>query len=216
MKSTNIAQVLRGVLALIVLCAFARADAGGQAPQFAAQTPSNVGEPAAVRTHFESDPSSCRVAPNNRLIAQVGAYAGLVGKGSNIGGTQNNPSAADSLQQLLSRAGRSIHSNTQDAGTKSPVLAPSGNGAKVIEVPRTEASPLSKRSPKTLFVFANGERLEADHYTIDAGFLHLADGGHERTVRLGTLDIKTTLVVNRERGIELKIPQSRSEITIAF
>ena len=38
MKSTNIARFLCGVLSLTVLCAIAKAEIAGQAPQFTAQT----------------------------------------------------------------------------------------------------------------------------------------------------------------------------------
>ena len=82
--------------------------------------------------------------------------------------------------------------------------------------PRTEATLPPRPNPKTIFVFADGERLEAANYTLDVGFLHLEESGKQRAIALNTLDIKATLAVNRERGIELKIPQSRSEITIAF
>jgi hypothetical protein len=74
----------------------------------------------------------------------------------------------------------------------------------------------TKPVPKSVFVLANGERLEADHYTLDAGFLHVAVGGAQRTIALSALDMKATTAANRERGIDFKIPQSRSEVFLAF
>ena len=203
MNRINIARILHGVLAFTVLCAFAKADTPGPAPQFTAQT-LNVGKSDAV------------VMPDERLIAQLGAYGALIGKSSNVAGTQTNPGAADSLQHLLGRTGQAIHSNTREGANQSPALSPNSRGAKVIDAPRTEATLPPKPNPKTIFIFVNGERLETANYTLDAGFLHLEQSGQQRAIALNTLDIKATLAVNRERGIELKIPQSRSEITIAF
>ncbi len=152
--------------------------------------------------------------------AQLGAYGlpstVLLGKGGNAAGTQGSSGAADSLRHLLDRTSQSVHSNTRELSRQDQLLSPNSRGAKVIDPPRTESTVPPRASPKTIFVFANGERLEAGHYVIDAGFLHLADGGQQRTIPLSTLDIKTTVALNRERGIDLKIPQSRSEVTIAF
>jgi hypothetical protein len=88
----------------------------------------------------------------------------------------------------------------------------------VIELSREHSSvPLqTKPIPKTVFVLANGERLEADHYTLDAGSLQVVVGGEQRTIALSALDMKATTAANRERGINFKVPQSRSEVFLAF
>ena len=65
----------------------------------------------------------------------------------------------------------------------------------------------SKPAPKTILVFVNGERLEADHYTIDAALLRVMVGGQQRTIALSTLDVKATVAVNRQRGIDFKLPE---------
>ena len=76
----------------------------------------------------------------------------------------------------------------------------------MIEEPPSQSTLPPTPSPKTILVFANGERLEVDHYTIHAGMLRLAVGGQQRTVALSTLDIKTTIAVNHDRGIDLRFP----------
>jgi len=94
--------------------------------------------------------------------------------------------------------------------------SPTNGGTQVIEEPPAQSTLPPKPLPKTVFVFANGGRLAVDHYTIHAGLLHLAVVGQQRTIALSTLDIKTTIAVNHERGIDPKIPQNRSEVFVAF
>jgi hypothetical protein len=40
--------------------------------------------------------------------------------------------------------------------------------------------------------------------------------GQQRTIALSELDMKATVAVNRERGVDLKIPKRRSEVVVAF
>jgi hypothetical protein len=89
----------------------------------------------------------------------------------------------------------------------------------VIEVPQARTSRRSlppKPSPKTIFVLANGERLESDRYTMEGGILHVAVNGEQRAIALSALDVEATTELNRKRGIDLKIPQSRNEVYVAF
>lgn len=181
----------------------------------------DVGESeAVVRKYLAENPRSCRVILNNGLAARFGAhgfpYYVLIDRNGNIAGTQNGSGGEMALRHLLSRAGLGVHSDTRNAGNHESASSPSSGRVKVIEAPRTESARPPKPNPKTIFVFANGERLEAEQYTIDAGFLHVVTGGQQRTIALGTLDLKMTIAVNHERGIDIKIPQSRSEVTIAF
>jgi thiol-disulfide isomerase/thioredoxin len=265
-KCTNLARILRGILTLTLLCAVAKADAGGRAPQFTAQTIDgevltnaslagkvvllqfwatwcpycrrdqsavdsierayagrglvvlavDVGESEeVVRAYLGRNPRSCRVALNDGLASRFGArgfpYYVVINREGDIAGTQSGSGGEGSLLHLLSRAGLSKHSDTRETAS-----SPGSGGAKVIEGLRAEASLSPKPNPTTILVFTNGERLEVDHYTIDSVVLHVAVGGQQRSVPLSALDIKTTIAVNHQRGIDLKLPQSRSELTIAF
>ncbi len=73
-----------------------------------------------------------------------------------------------------------------------------------------------KPIPKTIFVFTDGEKLEADHYVLHATFLHVTADGQDRSIPLSALDQKKTVSVNQERGIAIKFPASRSEVFLAF
>jgi hypothetical protein len=65
-------------------------------------------------------------------------------------------------------------------------------------------------------VLAKGERVESHEYTMAAGVLHVMVAGQTREIALSELDQKTTVELNRQRGIDLKFPQSRSEVFIGF
>jgi thiol-disulfide isomerase/thioredoxin len=270
-KRTNISRILHALLSLIVSCVLAKAEIGGRAPQFTAQTLEgetftsaslsgrvillqfwatwcpycrrdqaavdsierafsskglivlavDVGESeTAVKKYLSENPRSCRIVLNDGLASRFGAhgfpYYVLIDREGNIAGTQSGSGGEASLLHLLSRAGLSMASGTRDVGNQNSSASPTNGGTQVIEEPPAQSTLPPKPLPKTVFVFANGERLAVDHYTIHAGLLHLAVGGKQRTITLSTLDIKTTIAVNHERGIDLKIPQNRSEVFVAF
>lgn len=106
-----------------------------------------------------------------------------------------------------------------DPGTDSAAVP---SGPKIIEVPQaTPAARARHAAPpkparKTIFVLATGERLESDDYTMGAGTLHVTVGGEQRAIALSALDVKATLALNRQRGIDLKIPQNRNEVYVSF
>ncbi len=273
MKRTSIRLTLHGLLTLTVLCAFARADTRGPAPEFTAQTLDgetitnaslrgrvtllqfwatwcpycrrdqsvvdniermfadkgltvlavDVGESeTTVRTYLQGNPRSCPVVVNEgaKLASRFGArgfpYYVLIDGEGNIAGTQAGAGGEASLRRLLSRAGLSLRSGTLDAGNQSSGATARIGKSTLIEAPGAQNAQPPKPDPKTIFVFANGDRLEADHYTLYPTYLNVLVEGKERTIALSALDIKTTIAVNHERGIDLKIPKSRNEVFIAF
>jgi hypothetical protein len=102
---------------------------------------------------------------------------------------------------------------SRDCRPPAPVPKP----PKLIEVPQTkEADAPSKPELPTLFVFANGERLEARRYMLTTDCLHVAVGRQERIISIGRLDLDATIAANRERGIELQIPTDSNHIFLGF
>jgi len=183
----------------------------------------DVNEPeTTVRKYLESNPRSCRIVLNDgaSLAARFGAhgfpYYVLIDGNGNIAGTQRGAGGEASLRHLLSSVGLSQHSDKLDAGHQDSVVSPGIGKSKVITVPGAQSSLPPKPVPKTIFVFADGSRLEADRYTIDAISLHVMVDGQWRTIALSTLDLKATLAVNHDRGVDLNIPKNRSEIFLAF
>jgi hypothetical protein len=88
--------------------------------------------------------------------------------------------------------------------------------AQVIEIPGAASSAAAKVLPPTVFVLANGERLEARRFVLTASLLSVSIDRQLRTVPLDMLDINATVASNHERGIDLQIPADRNEISVSF
>ena len=88
--------------------------------------------------------------------------------------------------------------------------------AQVIEIPGAANSAPAKMLEPTIFILANGERLETRRYVLTASHLSVNIERRQRTVPLDMLDINATIAANRERGIDLQIPTDRTEISLSF
>jgi hypothetical protein len=86
---------------------------------------------------------------------------------------------------------------------------------KIIEVPAAEKNGAPRTPSPALFVFANGNRLEAQRYMLTKDFLYLTTGPQTR-FPLGALDLQATIAANRERGIDLQIPFDSNQISLGF
>lgn len=87
--------------------------------------------------------------------------------------------------------------------------------AQVIEIPG-DKNAIVRVLPPTIFILATGERFEARRYVLTASNLSLSIGRQERVVPLNVLDIDATIAANHVRGIDLRIPESRNEISLSF
>lgn len=73
------------------------------------------------------------------------------------------------------------------------------------------------RTPPAIFVFTDGRRLESQNYTITDTMLTIKEPRRPAMqVPLNQLDLDATLAENRQRGLNLQLPESRSEILIGF
>jgi hypothetical protein len=88
--------------------------------------------------------------------------------------------------------------------------------SQVIEIPRVAGSAVAKEPPPTIFVLASGERLETRRFVLTANLLTVNIDRQRRTVPVDKLDINATLSSNRDRGIDLRIPDDRNEISVSF
>jgi thiol-disulfide isomerase/thioredoxin len=177
-----------------------------------------VGESeSTVRSYLRENPRAVRVAldPDKRTSKGYGSHGipfyVLLDRSGNILDTQNGSGGEASLLDLLRHAGLT------PGGQRRPAQEQSVPGkALVINAPGVgDATPVSP-NPKTIFILANGERLESEHYTIEAGVLHVTIDGQQRTMPLSALNMNATKSANHERGIDLKLPASRSELLLAF
>jgi hypothetical protein len=86
----------------------------------------------------------------------------------------------------------------------------------VIEIPGAANSTAARTSPPTIFILANGERLEARRFVLTASNLSVSIDRQQRTVPFDMLDINATISANHERGIDLRIPADPNEISLSF
>lgn len=118
--------------------------------------------------------------------------------------------------------GKQATDKEQAAGGKpgeqatAPEEPPKPSGMKVIDIPPDKSSHPGQPLPKAVFVLTSGERLEADRYTMDTKYLHVAMEGEERIIPISAVDVQATESANRARGLDLKIPTSKSEVFVSF
>ena len=86
----------------------------------------------------------------------------------------------------------------------------------MIEIPGAASSAAARMSPPTIFVLANGERLETRRFVLTASNLSVSIDRQQRTLPFDMLDINATISANHERGIDLRIPYDRNEIVLSF
>lgn len=70
--------------------------------------------------------------------------------------------------------------------------------------------------PPAIFILSSGERIESRKFVLTASELSVSLERQQRKVPLGLLDIQATVAANHERGVELRIPDDRSEISLGF
>ena len=97
-----------------------------------------------------------------------------------------------------------------------PTQEPPVPKGQVIEIPGGANSTAVKVLPPTIFILANGERLETRRFVLTASLLSISIDRQRRTVPLDMLDINATVSTNHERGIDLRIPDDRNEISVSF
>jgi hypothetical protein len=99
---------------------------------------------------------------------------------------------------------------------QSPTPEPPIPKGKVIEIPGAANSTAATMLRPTIFILVNGERLETRRYVLTASNLTVSIDRQQRTVPLDLLDINATITANHERGIDLRIPTDRNEISLSF
>ncbi|HWR34574.1 MAG TPA: hypothetical protein VN622_01735 [Clostridia bacterium] len=104
----------------------------------------------------------------------------------------------------------------QQGNQQSRVPEPPAITPKLIEIPGVANAPAMKAQSSAIFILLNGERLETPHYMLTADNLSVTVDRQQRNIPISMLDINATVLANRERGIELRIPASRNEIWLSF
>jgi hypothetical protein len=121
------------------------------------------------------------------------------------------PYAEAVKNEPVSRAG-----TLQPDDRQSRAPEPSVPKAQIIEIPGVANSTAAKMLPPALFILANGERLETRRFVLTASHLSVSIDRQQRTVPLDMLDINATITANHERGVDLRVPFDRNEISLSF
>jgi hypothetical protein len=87
---------------------------------------------------------------------------------------------------------------------------------KITELPGASNAEVSKPLPPAMFILNNGERIEAQQYLLTYDHVHLTVDREQRTIPLAMLDMNATLAADRQRGIDLRVPSGRGEISLGF
>lgn len=73
------------------------------------------------------------------------------------------------------------------------------------------------KTPAAVFILSDGRRLESQNYTITDSVLTIKEPYRSAVqVPLSQLNIDATLAENHQRGLDLRLPESRSEILLGF
>jgi hypothetical protein len=88
--------------------------------------------------------------------------------------------------------------------------------AQIIEIPSAANQKQVSLPLPAIFVLANGERLETQRFVLTVSSLSVNIDRLEHVIPLEAIDLGATTAANRERGINLRIPADRNEISLSF
>ncbi len=184
----------------------------------------DVGEDeATVQKYLQANPRSCQIAldKNHSAASSFGAsgfpHYVLIDRQGNIAGMASGAGGETSLRRLVSRGDVPSKPDTVQSAVRGTSTGAGAGIPQWIDVPAGPRSAISsKPTPKTIFVFTNGERFESEHYTMSGGYLDVMVAGQDRHIALNTLDTKQTTALNHARGVDVQIPASKSEIFLGF
>ncbi len=115
-----------------------------------------------------------------------------------------SPTAAAKLQSMGSEkiAGQSAEQSPEF----NKIVTPEGTPDTMRAVPMAPA----------VFILSNGDRLESSQYLVTFDSLKVQQGGTQRTIPRSAVNWNATLAANHQRGVELKLPNNRYQVTIGF
>jgi cytochrome c biogenesis protein CcmG, thiol:disulfide interchange protein DsbE len=184
----------------------------------------DVGEDeATVQRYLQANPRACQIAldKNHSAASSFGAsgfpHYVLIDRQGNIAGMASGAGGEAALRRLVSRGDATAKPDTVQSASRGTSVGAGAGIPQWIDVPAGPRSTISsKPTPKTVFVFANGEQFESEHYTMSGGYLDVMVAGQDRHIALNTLDAKKTIAMNHARGVDLQIPATKSEIFLGF
>ena len=119
--------------------------------------------------------------------------------------------------KALNAASEKVASKSADAAPAeaAPPTAPSPTLWEDKSGPAKQAPP-PKPSLPAVFVLANGERVESNNYFMTVKSVRIEQDGKQRTIPMSAVNVDATMAANRQRGVNLKFPTSKTQITLSF
>jgi hypothetical protein len=157
-----------------------------------------------------------RKAMKSNVLAVIAVMLGAVTVAPAQSMVEYSTLSTHSATGALSAPTKALNHTTQQiAGT---VSSNNSSGAKVWQEKGARAKDLApaKPTPPAVFILANGQRLESSNYVLTANSLKLQQNDTQRTIPITELNVNATLAANHERGIDLKIPTSRTQMMLSF
>jgi len=88
--------------------------------------------------------------------------------------------------------------------------------AQLIEIPGAASQKAGTSPMPAVFVLISGERVETRRFVLTVSSLSINIDRCERVIPLEAVDVGATTIANRKRGINLRIPADRNEISLSF
>ena len=133
--------------------------------------------------------------------------------GAVAGASKTLGTAGNRVAGKLAAADKSVGS---DSSRVAVVNKTSAKG--IVAADKAAAAPpsLSKSDPPAIFVLSNGQRIESRNYFLTVDSVRIDDSDMPRTIPMSNLNVDATLSANRERGLNLKIPDNKAQIMVSF
>jgi hypothetical protein len=138
--------------------------------------------------------------------------AGAVAAASKTLGTAGNR-VAGKLAAAGKNSGNASSANTV-AVTNVPAPKANGAGADPKAITAQPSGP--RPDPSAVFILSNGEKIESRSYFLTVDSVRIDDSDMPRTIPMSTLNVDATLAANRQRGLNLKIPDNKAQIMVSF
>ena len=132
--------------------------------------------------------------------------------------------AAAGVSKTLGTAGNRVAGKLaaadKSSGTGSVAVtnAPASKATGAAADPKAAtAQPSGPRpDPPAVFILSNGQKIESRNYFLTVDSVRIDDGDMPRTIPMSNLNVDATLSANRERGLNLKIPDNKAQIMVIF
>lgn len=108
----------------------------------------------------------------------------------------------------------------QTSAPKGPTVvnvAPNGKEkSSQAQVTEKKSQSVAVAPPAAIFVLSNGDRLESSDYLLTSDSVQLVQNSLHRTIPIKAINVQATVAVNKQRGLDLKIPTSKSQMVLSF